>query len=192
MARLTVEDITSKQFIGNDYGYDRYDVDGFLDEICDEIETLTGERETAYAQRDELQNQCDELQNQCDNLQKQVDELKQKQVKAEPAPVAPVAPVVPITPNASEDAEMAQVVDMLSMTKRLQKEVLAKAEEEANAIRTRATAEAEETLQGLEKEKTRLTDEVTALKKVAIEYRGKFEQLLQAQQDALDKASDIF
>ena len=185
MARLTIIDITSKQFIGNEYGYDRYDVDGFLDEICDEIETLIGERDTAYAQRDELQEQCDDL-------QKQVDELKQKQVKAEPVPVAPVAPVVPITPNASEDAEMAQVVDMLSMTKRLQKEVLAKAEEEANAIRTRATAEAEETLQGLEKEKTRLTDEVAALKKVAIEYRGKFEQLLQAQQDALDKASDLF
>ena len=163
MARLTVADITDKKFIENDYGYDKYDVDGFLDEICDEIETLTNER---------------------DNLQQRLDQAeKQQMTKA--APVQTAAPV-------SEEAEMNQVVNMLSMTKRLQKEVLAQAEEEAKAIRTRATAEAAETLQNLENEKTRLTDEVAALKKVAIEYRGKFELLLQAQQDALDKASDLF
>ena len=75
MARLTVADITDKKFIENDYGYDKYDVDGFLDEICDEIETLTNER---------------------DNLQQRLDQAeKQQMTKAEPVQTA--APV-------SEDA----------------------------------------------------------------------------------------
>ena len=176
MARLTVTDITNKQFIENDYGYDKYDVDGFLDEICDEIETLTNERDMYAKERDELNNTCA-------GLQQQLEQGEQQRAKTEN--VSKAAPV-------SEEAEMTQVVNMLSMTKKLQKEVLARAEEEANAIRTRATAEAAETLQNLENEKNRLTDEVASLKKVAIEYRGKFELLLQAQQDALDKATDLF
>ena len=164
MARLTPEEIFKKVFLDSDDGYDKQDVDGFLDDICDEIDTLTKER---------------------DNLQEQVNEL-QKQLKT-----ARTAPVVSETP-ASDEGNKKHVVDVLEMAERLQKEVLAKAEEEANAIRTRATAEAAETLQGLEKEKSSLTDQVAALKKVAMEYRGKFEQLLQAQQDALDKASELF
>lgn len=166
MARLTIEDILSKQFIESDNGYDKEDVDTFLDTIIDEMDTLIKERDTFKAQVNALQTQK----------------------KAEPAPAAPVVPAAP----AKEASEKKRVMDMLEMAERLQEEVLAKAEEEANAIRTRATAEAAETLQGLEQKKTQLTDEVAALKKVALEYRGKFEQLLQAQQDALDKATELF
>lgn len=166
MARLTIEDILSKQFIESDNGYDKEDVDTFLDTIIDEMDTLIKER---------------------DNFRTQLNAL-QAQKKTEPAPVAPAAP----TASAKDANEKKRVVDLLEMAERLQEEVLAKADEEANAIRTRATAEAAETLQGLEKQKTQLTDEVAALKKVALEYRGKFEQLLQAQQDALDKATELF
>lgn len=166
MARLTIEDILSKQFIESDNGYDKEDVDTFLDTIIDEMDTLIKER---------------------DNFRTQLNAL-QAQKKAEPAPVAPAAPATPV----KDTNEKKRVVDLLEMAERLQEEVLAKADEEANAIRTRATAEAAETLQGLEKQKTQLTDEVAALKKVALEYRGKFEQLLQAQQDALDKATELF
>ena len=164
MARLTPEDIFNKQFLISDDGYDRQDVDGFLDEICDELDTLTKER---------------------DNLQKQVNDLLQQRRSMPATPAAPAAPV-------NDEQSKKRVVNLLEMAERLQKEVLDKAEEEANAIRTRATAEAAETLQGLEKDKSRLTDEVNALKKVALEYRGKFELLLQAQQDALDKATELF
>ena len=45
---------------------------------------------------------------------------------------------------------------------------------------------------GLREEKEQLTRQVTALKTTAADYRAKFEQLLQAQQEAREKASDLF
>ena len=41
-------------------------------------------------------------------------------------------------------------------------------------------------------EKEALTRQVGELKKTAQEYRARFEELLQAQQEALEKASDLF
>ena len=41
-------------------------------------------------------------------------------------------------------------------------------------------------------EAARLEAEVAALKKTAADYRAQFEALLQAQQEALDKASGLF
>ena len=47
-------------------------------------------------------------------------------------------------------------------------------------------------LDGLSEERQRLEAEVAALKKTAADYRASFEALLQAQQEALDKATDLF
>ena len=44
----------------------------------------------------------------------------------------------------------------------------------------------------LSEEKEKLTGQVEALKTAAAEYRAKFEALLQAQQEAMEKASDLF
>ena len=63
---------------------------------------------------------------------------------------------------------------------------------EAEAIRAKAETEASERLDGLNEERDALVKEVADLKAAATDYRAKFEALLQAQQEALEKASDLF
>ena len=56
----------------------------------------------------------------------------------------------------------------------------------------KAEEEAADKLGSLSEEKEKLTGQVEALKTAAAEYRAKFEALLQAQQEAMEKASDLF
>ena len=67
-----------------------------------------------------------------------------------------------------------------------------KAKEDAEAIRAKAEAEATERLDGLNEERDALTKQITELKATAANYRQQFEQLLQAQQEALEKATNLF
>ena len=67
-----------------------------------------------------------------------------------------------------------------------------KAKEDAEAIRAKAQTEATEQLDGLSDRRDALKSEITELKAAAADYRQKFEALLQAQQDALEKATDLF
>ena len=71
-------------------------------------------------------------------------------------------------------------------------ETIQRAKEDAEAIRAKAETEARERLDGLAEEQEALTKEVSALKETAANYRTRFEELLQAQQEALEKASDLF
>ena len=71
-------------------------------------------------------------------------------------------------------------------------ETIAEAQRKADAIVDEANAQASARLSSLEKEKDALTREVAALKAAASEYRAKFEALLQAQQEAMEKAADLF
>ncbi len=56
----------------------------------------------------------------------------------------------------------------------------------------KAETEAAERLDGLSEERDSLEKEVAALKETAKEYRRRFEELLHAQQDALEKATGLF
>jgi prefoldin subunit 5 len=78
------------------------------------------------------------------------------------------------------------------MAVQVKEETLRKAREDAEAIRAKAETEATERLDGLSDERKGLEQELAALRQAAADYRAKFEALLQAQQDAMDKASDLF
>ena len=78
------------------------------------------------------------------------------------------------------------------MAATVKEETIRKAREDAEAIRLKAQTEASERLEGLAEERERLETEVTALKTAAADYRKKFEELLHAQQEALEKASGLF
>ena len=56
----------------------------------------------------------------------------------------------------------------------------------------KAETEAGERLNGLVAEQEELEKEVAALKQTAAEYRRQFEELLRAQQEALEKATGLF
>lgn len=156
MPRITVEDISSKEFSFATKGYNQKEVDDFLDDICDEIERMENE----------------------------IMDLKQKTTVVRPAQNPENAGVS--TQNEESFREV------LALAVQVKEETLRKAKEDAEAIRAKAETEASERLDGLSEERQRLEAEVAALKKTAADYRASFEALLQAQQEALDKATDLF
>ena len=128
---------------------------------------------------DFLDDICDEI----ERMENEIMDLRQKTTTVRPAPQE----------NSGISAENEQSFrEVLAMAVRVKDETLRKAKEDAEAIRTKAETEATERLDGLSDERKSLEAEVAALKKTAADYRAAFEALLQAQQEALEKASDLF
>ena len=154
MARITVDEISRKEFSFANKGYNQKEVDDFLDDICDEIERMENE----------------------------IMDLRQKTTAVRPAQED--------TGISAENEESFR--EVLALAVQVKEETLRKAREDAEAIRVKAETEANERLDGLSDERKSLEAEVAALKKSAEDYRAQFEALLQAQQEALDKASGLF
>ena len=155
MARITVEEISRKEFSFANKGYNQKEVDDFLDDICDEIERMENE----------------------------IMDLRQKTTVVRPA-------VQESSGISAENEESFR--EVLAMAVQVKEETLRKAREDAEAIRAKAETEASERLDGLSEERKGLEAEVAALKQTAADYRAKFEALLQAQQEALEKASGLW
>ena len=128
---------------------------------------------------DFLDDICDEM----ERMESEIMDLKQKT-----SVVRPVAPE-PAAVSAENEQSFREV---LAMAVQVKEEAIRKAKEDAEAIRTKAENEAAERLDGLSEERKSLEAEVAALRKAAADYRAQFEALLQAQQEALEKASDLF
>ena len=155
MPRITVDEISRKEFSFANKGYNQKEVDDFLDDICDEMERMESE----------------------------IMDLKQKTSVVRPVSQEPAAV------SAENEQSFREV---LAMAVQVKEEAIRKAKEDAEAIRTKAENEAAERLDGLSEERKELEQEVAALRKTAADYRARFEALLQAQQEALEKASDLF
>ena len=164
MERVTVDLISTKEFSRVNKGYDPKQVDEFLDDICDEMERMEAE----------------------------IKDLRQKNTSgvrpAQPAAPAPAAEEKPTAGAADAD----RFREILETAQQVKEETIRKAREDAEAIRAKAEAEATERLDGLNEERDALTRQITELKAAAASYRQQFEQLLQAQQEALEKATDLF
>ncbi len=129
---------------------------------------------------DFLDDICDEM----ERMENEIMDLKQKTTAVRPAELRQDSAV------SGENEQRFR--EVLAMAVQVKEEAIRKAKEDAEAIRAKAETEASERLDGLKDEQQRLEREVDALKKTAAEYRAKFEALLQAQQEALEKASDLF
>ena len=154
MPKITVEEISRKEFSFANKGYNQKEVDDFLDDICDEIERMENE----------------------------IMDLRQKTTAVRPAQED--------TGISAENEESFR--EVLALAVQVKEETLRKAREDAEAIRVKAETEATERLDGLTDERKALEEEVAALRKTAADYRAQFEALLQAQQEALEKAADLF
>ena len=111
-----------------------------------------------------------------------------KDLRQKTTVVKPAAPAV----SAVSSQEESSFREILEMAKKVKDDTIQKAREDAEAIRVKAETEARERLDGLSEERDTLTHQVAELKAAASDYRAKFEALLQAQQEALEKASDLF
>lgn len=170
--QITIEMIETKEFKTKPRGYDPQEVDEFLDAICDE-----------------MARQLDEIQ----SLQQQLAAAKAARPAPAPASVteAPTQQIKPVVarPATVPDSDFREI---LEMAQKVKSETIAAAEAKAAAIVAKAEEEAADKLGSLSEEKEKLTGQVAALKTAAAEYRAKFEALLQAQQEAMEKASDLF
>lgn len=162
--QITIETIESKEFKIKPRGYDQQEVDEFLDAICDEM----------AAMQDQIQS-----------LQQQLMSAQAKRPAA-PAPAAP-RPAAPVSPDATSALQ-----EILEMAQKVKAETIAAAEKQAEEIVTKAQEQADAQLSNLQSERDSLTRQVTELKAAAAEYRARFEALLQAQQEAMEKAADLF
>ena len=156
MERITADMIAEKEFSIESKGYNKDEVDSFLDEICEEMDRLNNE----------------------------IFDLRQKTTVVRPAAQAPQAGAA-----GGEDSRFREILEMAAQVK---EETIRKAREDAEAIRLKAETEAKEQLDGLAAERESLQKEVENLKGVAADYRRNFEELLRAQQEALEKAEGLF
>lgn len=174
--QITVDMIETKEFKTKPRGYDPQEVDEFLDAICDEMIRLQ-DKINSLQQNLEAANAA----------RKQAETAHQaRPVMAPATPAAPAASVAPVAMPTDD------IREILEMAQKVKNETIAAAEAKAEEIMAKAKEEAAAKLDNLDEEKESLTKQVAALKTAASEYRTKFEALLQAQQEALEKASDLF
>ena len=154
--RLTITDIESKQFRCEAYGYEKRDVDEFLDCICDEME---------------------QLQARIDELTQQLEYARAETRKAEAAGgfVTPAAPA----PDES-------FREILEMAQRVKDQTIADAQRRAEDIVADAQAQADATLGSLEAQRDALQVVVNGLQEKAASFRETMLTLLDQQRGMLE------
>jgi len=156
-------------------------VDEFLDAICDEM----------VRQMDEIAALKQQLA--AAKAARPVVEAPTQQIRPIMHTSMPVHTPAPVAqPVAEKNVPDSDFREILEMAQKVKRETIAAAEAKAEEIVTKAREEATAKLENLDVEKETLTKQVAALKAAAAEYRAKFESLLQAQQEAIEKASDLF
>ncbi len=135
--------------------------------------------------KDEVDTFLDLICEEMDRLNNEIQDLRQKTTIVRPSAPAPETTGV----SREDESKFREILEMAATVK---EETIRKAREDAEAIRLKAEAEAKERLDGLAEEREGLEKEVAALKETAAEYRRQFEELLHAQQEALEKATGLF
>lgn len=171
------EDLITKSFkiVTEESGYDRNEVDDFLDELVVELRAL-------YSERDALERQVEQL--------------------SANAPDSPAAAVAPAQSSAApaaapQDAAallaMAQKVhdDYVAQGEKAKAELLEEAERKADAMVSEAQQQREEVLSRLTDEKEELEIAVEALRGFESRYRSKLLQHLDAQVQELKNLKSI-
>ena len=174
---ITPEDLITKSFkiVTEEPGYDRNEVDDFLDELVVELRAL-------YSERDALERQVEQL--------------------SANAPDSPAAAVAPAQSSAApaaapQDAAallaMAQKVhdDYVAQGEKAKAELIEEAERKADAMVSEAQQQREEVLSRLTDEKEELEIAVEALRGFESRYRSKLLQHLDAQVQELKNLKSI-
>jgi len=173
---ITPEDLITKSFkiVTEESGYDRNEVDDFLDELVVELRAL-------YSERDALERQVEQL-----------------SANAPDSPAAAVAPAQSSAASAApQDAAallaMAQKVhgDYVAQGEKAKAELLEEAEKKADAMVSEAQQQREEVLARLTDEKEELEIAVEALRGFESRYRSKLLQHLDAQVQELKNLKSI-
>lgn len=165
---LTIDDILDKEFGLKGGGYDRDDVDQFLDEICDEMTNL--------------QNSINELQQKLANTEAA---LQQAQEEAAAAPAQEQA--APEQPNLGATLE-----SMFRRAGMVADDTVKEAEEKATGIVKEAEEKASQILDEAIEERETIRKSLGDLKASAAAYRQSYLEMLEKHRQALEETNGIF
>lgn len=159
---LTIDDIYDKEFALKGGGYDRNDVDQFLDEICDQMISM---------------------QEEMDKLQK---DLQKAQMEAEAAKAAAqnAAPVVVKSEPVTQTS--ATLEGILLSAQRLADEAVENAKVKAEAIVKEAEEKAEKIVGEARTEKETLSGKLDGMRKSVADYKKNFQALIEKYKTLLD------
>ena len=159
---LTIDDIYDKEFALKGGGYDRNDVDQFLDEICDEMTNML------------------------DHIAKLEQDLKQAQMEVEAAKASArnAAPTVVKSEPVARTSETLEGI--LLSAQRLADEAVANAKTKAEDIVKEAQEKAEKIVDDAKLEKTTLSTELETLRKSVTEYKAGFLTMIEKYKKMLE------
>ena len=157
---ITVSDIEQKEFAYKGAGYDPYDVDQYLDQICDEM----------VAQQDRIAA----LEGQLAQAQKELELAKNA--------VQPAAPTAKHTDDEAPIRKTSEVLEgILSSAQRLSDEALENARRQADDIVAKAKSDAESIVGEAKEEKSTLDKELETLRTAAGDYKERFLRFINEQ-----------
>ena len=182
---ITPEDLITKSFkiVTEESGYDRNEVDDFLDELVVELRAL-------YSDRDALERQVEQLSaNAPDSPAAAVAPAQSSAASAAPQDAAASA----APQDAAALLAMAQKVhdDYVAQGEKAKAELIEEAERKADAMVSEAQQQREEVLSRLTDEKEELEIAVEALRGFESRYRSKLLQHLDAQVQELKNLKSI-
>ncbi len=167
---ITVSDIEQKEFAYKGAGYDPYDVDSYLDQICDEMIAMQD-------RIDALEAELKQAKAAAEAAAESVKPMPQEVAKAPEAPVAKV----------SETLE-----GILLSAQRISDEAIDNAKKKAEEIVTDAENKATEMLDGAQEEKQTIEKELESLRSAAKDYKKRFLSLINDHKALLETDSSVF
>lgn len=169
---ITVSDIERKEFAYKGAGYDPYDVDQYLDQICDEMVAM--------------QDRIVQLEKELGDAQREVEQAKHA---AQPAP-APVKQESYAKPAAAEPpvARTSEALEaILINAQRLADDAVENANRKADELLKKAQAEADGITSGAQGEKERIEAEYATLKEAAQKFKEDFLKILDEHKSLFNK-----
>lgn len=166
---LTIDDILDKEFALKGGGYDRDDVDQFLDEICDEMTNM--------------QNYIADLEGKLNNAE---EALQQARSEVATAPVQE-APVQQAEPNLGATLE-----SMFRRAGLVADDTVKEAEAKAEGIIKEAEEKATQILDDAQEERETIRKSLSDLKAAAGTYRRSFLEMLDKHREALNATEGMF
>lgn len=168
---ITVSDIEQKEFTYKGPGYDPYDVDQYLDQICDEMVAM---------------------QEKIDRLEEDLAKAR-REVEAASNAVQPVAPVMVKTEEPTPVAKTSQTLEsILISAQKLADGAVEDAKRKAQDIEKQAQTRADEILKTTQDEKDALQKGMETLRTAAVEYRKSFLELVDQQKELLEGKLSLF
>ncbi len=165
---LTIDDILDKEFATKGGGYDRDDVDQFLDEICDEMANLQG----CIADLEGKLTRAEEA-------------LQQAQNEAAAAP----AQEAPVQTEANLGATLESMFRRAGL---VADDTVKEAEEKAQSIVKEAEEKAGQILDDAQEERETIRKSLNDLKAAASTYRRSFLEMLDKHRQALEETTGVF